>query len=643
MRTSHLTALSGLLILNAIAHPVNDLAAAESGHSHHLSKRQSADALERFRPRQRATYVAEDGEPAASIASVGSPDEAAEALVRSTFPDAEFRRVGDSWTSSSGITHFYFKQTLNGLDIDDADFNVNVRPDGTILSYGNSFFAGTVPEAAPAPEEVIEPQPVLEAVVNALALPLEPAAAEIVVEETARSFTVQGLGDTVESPPDGQLVYYRTPEGELVSAWRVETDIGDSWLTTYVDATNDNAILAVTDYVADAESYQVFPWPINDPRGNSRTVEDLPRDPRGSPNGWHQDALMTYQETRGNNAIAQPNTDGDANHLDEPRPQGGRLNRYRAEFDESLEPAQYIEASVIQLFYTSNYFRDVLYVLGFTEAAGNFQTSNFGRGGLGGDSVILNTQDGSGVNNANFATPPDGLQGRMRMYRFNSTVPNRDSSFEAGIVIHEYAHGLTNRMTGGPANSRCLSTLESGGMGEGWSDFYATAVRSTARDTRNTDYPIGDYATGRTNGIRAFVYSTNMQTNPYTYSSLNSLTRVHQYGTVWCTMLYELFWNLIDAHGNTSDLEPSLDSSTGIPPDGKYLSMKLVLDALALQPCNPSFVQARNAILDADRALTQGENLCSIWRAFAKRGLGENAGKVGEVFTDDFTVPAGVC
>ncbi|KAF2210661.1 hypothetical protein CERZMDRAFT_99271 [Cercospora zeae-maydis SCOH1-5] len=626
-----------------MAHPVEDPAPAESGHSHHLSKRQSADALERFRPRQRATYVAEDGEPAASVARAGSPIEAAEALVRSTVPDAEFRRVADSWTSSSGITHVYFKQTLNGLDIDDADFNVNVRSDGTIFSYGNSFFTGTVPEAAPAPEEVIEPQPVLETVVDTLALPLEPAAAEIVVEETARAFTVQGLGDAVQSPPDGQLVYYRTPEGELVPAWRVETDIGDAWLTTYVDATNDNAILAVTDYVADAESYQVFPWPINDPRGNRRTIEVLPRDPRGSPNGWHQDAVTTYQETRGNNAIAQPNTDGDAIFIDEPRPQGGRLNRYRAEFDESLEPAEYIEASVIQLFYTSNYFRDMLYVLGFTEAAGNFQTSNFNRGGLGGDSVILNTQDGSGVNNANFATPPDGLQGRMRMYRFNSTVPNRDSSFEAGIVIHEYAHGLTNRMTGGPANSRCLATLESGGMGEGWSDFYATAVRSTGRDTRDTDYPIGDYATGRTNGIRAFVYSTNMQTNPYTYSSLNTLTRVHQYGTVWCTMLYELFWNLVDAHGNTNDLSPSLDSQTGIPRDGKYLAMKLVLDALALQPCNPSFLQARNAILDADRALTRGENLCSIWRAFAKRGLGENARTEGAVFTDDFTVPAGVC
>lgn len=71
--------------------------------------------------------------------------------------------------------------------------------------------------------------------------------------------------------------------------------------------------------------------------------------------------------------------------------------------------------------------------------------------------------------------------------------------------------------------------------------------------------------------------------------------------------------------------------------------MKLVLDALAFQPCNPSFMQARDAILDADRALTRGRNLCSIWRAFAKRGLGENAARVGILYTDDFIIPAGVC
>ena len=38
--------------------------------------------------------------------------------------------------------------------------------------------------------------------------------------------------------------------------------------------------------------------------------------------------------------------------------------------------------------------------------------NNYGRGGLGSDSVTADAQDGSGTNNANFATPPDGTNPR---------------------------------------------------------------------------------------------------------------------------------------------------------------------------------------------------------------------------------------
>lgn len=105
---------------------------------------------------------------------------------------------------------------------------------------------------------------------------------------------------------------------------------------------------------------------------------------------------------------------------------------------------------------------------------------------------------------------------------------------------------------------------------------------------------------------------------------------------------YEVMWNLIDLRGNTDREEPQLDR-LGVPSDGRYLSMKLVLDGLGLQPCNPTFIQARDAVLDADRALTNGSNLCQLWTGFAKRGLGERAERVGTVYTDSFVVPAGVC
>jgi len=104
-------------------------------------------------------------------------------------------------------------------------------------------------------------------------------------------------------------------------------------------------------------------------------------------------------------------------------------------------PSDYVAASVTQLFYTANKYHDLLYALGFTEKAGNFEVNNNGQGGKGADMVILNAQDGSGTNNANFATPPDGQSGRMRMYLWTATTPKRDCSFEAGVIIHEYTHG----------------------------------------------------------------------------------------------------------------------------------------------------------------------------------------------------------
>ena len=147
----------------------------------------------------------------------------------------------------------------------------------------------------------------------------------------------------------------------------------------------------------------------------------------------------------------------------------------------------------------------IAYSYGFDEVSGNFQQYNFGRGGAQNDAVIANAQDGSGFNNANFMTPPDGQNGRMRMYLWNTAIPYRDGDLEAGIVIHELAHGLSTRLTGGPANSGCLGWGESGGMGEGWGDFLATTVRS---NKKYSDYAMGSWAANRDNGIRNYPYST---------------------------------------------------------------------------------------------------------------------------------------
>ena len=126
----------------------------------------------------------------------------------------------------------------------------------------------------------------------------------------------------------------------------------------------------------------------------------------------------------------------------------------------------------------------------------------------------------------------------LHRYIWTNTQPVRDCSFEAGVVIHEYTHGLSNRLTGGPRNSGCLNLLESGGMGEGWSDFYATAIRLKPSDTRKKDYSMGAWVNGNTAGIRNYLYSTSMTTNPQTYKSVELYSRVHPIGNIWASMLY---------------------------------------------------------------------------------------------------------
>lgn len=77
------------------------------------------------------------------------------------------------------------------------------------------------------------------------------------------------------------------------------------------------------------------------------------------------------------------------------------------EFDPTMEPKEYIDAAVTNLFYWNNMIHDLFYVYGFNERSGNFQRVNPPKtGGRGNDEVIANAQDGSGFNNANFATPP---------------------------------------------------------------------------------------------------------------------------------------------------------------------------------------------------------------------------------------------
>ncbi|QUC22895.1 uncharacterized protein UV8b_07136 [Ustilaginoidea virens] len=640
MKAAALLSLTGLAA-NTFAHP-------KGRHPHDASLDKRGVDLSKFRMPELSDYTvstkAKSHPTVSAISKRGDYVGAATQLVKTVLPNAQFRLVDDHYVGADGLAHVNFKQTLHGIDIDNADFNVNVSPDGTIFSYGNSFFKDKLPRENPLNKRAFtDPAAALKDVVNILGLPVDASKARAVARQGRETYIVKGTKGAV-SDPAAKLVYFTKEDSSLSLTWRIETDILDNWLLTYIDADDGKKIHGVVDYVSDVAALQVYPWTVMDPTQGDRSVQTDPWNIVTSPFTWFSDGSRNYTTLWGNNGVAQTNYDGHNNvndYANSYRPTSASL-RFEYPYSTSQsEKSSYRDASITQLFYTSNTYHDLLYTLGFNEPAGNFQTNNNGRGGRGNDFVVLNTQDGSGTNNANFATPPDGYRARMRMYMWTKSSPNRDCSFEPDVVLHEYTHGLSTRLTGGPANSGCLSGLESGAMGEGWSDFMAIAVLARSTDTRTKDLPLGAWISNNPKGIRTYLYSTNMSTNPLTYAAANRQNEVHAMGEIWATTLYELFWNLVDRHGITADKYPTLNSK-GVPTDGRFLSMKIVMGGMAVQPCNPNMVSARDAILDADKQLTGGANECAIWGAFAKRGLGTGARyNGGSNRVESFALPLG--
>ncbi len=205
-------------------------------------------------------------------------------------------------------------------------------------------------------------------------------------------------------------------------------------------------------------------------------------------------------------------------------------------------------------------------------------------------------------------------------------APQRiDGDLDNGVVIHEYTHGISTRLTGGPASAGCLGNAEQ--MGEGWSDFFALmATTNWATSSLNDTLklrPMGTYAYGQTlegDGIRTYPYSIDMSINPWTYAGVSSTGgEPHNVGEIWCTVLWDMTWDLIKQKGITPNLFDA--SATG----GNNVAMQLVTEGMKLQPCSPGFIDGRDAILKADSLLYGGEHTCAIWKAFARRGLGYNA------------------
>jgi hypothetical protein len=199
-----------------------------------------------------------------------------------------------------------------------------------------------------------------------------------------------------------------------------------------------------------------------------------------------------------------------------------------------------------------------------------------------------------------------------------SDLANRDSDFDNLVIAHEFGHGVSKRLTGGPSNTNCLLNAEQ--MGEGISDFIGLLLTAKPDDTPEQPRGVGNYVAFQNvdeGGIRRYPYSTDMAISPLTFGDIGDQQIPHGVGTIWAAMLWELQWELIEEYGYDADLVYGQG--------GNNLALQLMLDGLKLQPCQPTFVEARDAILLADEVNNDGVNQCAVWRSFAKRGLGVSA------------------
>lgn len=528
---------------------------------------------------------------------------------------------------ATGATHVYLRQRLLGLPLYNGQLQINVNRNGRILSVNNAFHPGlaaAVNTSVPA----IGASGAVDALARHLGIAGAAALARAPAAEARRSTRVDAPAVSAV-PITAQLMWLTIRRGDVRLVWNFQVTTPDSQhvYDVTVDAVSGE-VWTRFDWVA-SDVYAVYSRPTESPQhtaplppADGRVDVTAPADAIASPYGWHDTNGVPgpeYTIMRGNNVHAY---DDSARHDAPPavEPDCGPSLICRFALNLNLPPSAYTAAAIANLFYWNNIVHDVQYQYGFTEAAGNFQVNNYGRGGLGGDDVQAEAQDGGGTNNANFSTPPDGSQPRMQMYLWTPGSIPVDGDLDSGIIVHEYGHGISNRLVGGPSNSSCLANPQQ--PGEGLSDWWALVYTARASDTAAMGRGMGTYVYGDPPnglGIRTQQYSTNPTINTWTYESINGMAVPHGVGSVWAEAAWRMYWALVNQYGFSTDLYNAGGNA------GNQRAMLYVNAGLMNTTCSPTFVDVRDGILQAALDNHGGEDVCRIWSAFAGMGLGTNA------------------
>lgn len=565
------------------------------------------------------------------------------------------RVARDYVTGHNGLRTVVWEQSVAGIPVFEALLQSHITAKGELVSLSDEFSTDAL-----SPNLSAAATRVQGAISSARALSLAAASVGSAVSETGARIIRSPAGsaqrqtlevDGVTGSALAQLTWFPGTAGGMRLAWSVVL-IPKGTYERYmllIDAENGDALLRrnLTRHAQDA-TYNVFtsdsPSPFSpgwavpftgQPAETNRTLVKIAAlSTNASPLGWIYDGATNV--TFGNNVDAFLDRDLDL-LADRPRPRAGGARTFNFPLDLTQEPTSYQDASTVQLFYRANWYHDRLYDVGFTEAAGNYQLDNLKRGGLPDDALVALVQAGSDIgltDNSAFLPAPDGFSGICLMFTFTGPTPDRDGALDQEVVIHELTHGVTERLVGGGVGISELQTL---GMAEGWSDWYALALLSEETDIPDGVYGIGAYASynffgllqNYYYGIRRYPYTTDMSKNPLTLKDIDPSAasahagiptnpilggspadEVHNMGEVWCTVLWEVRAGLVEKLGFEQ---------------GNQFTLQIVTDGLKLVPANPTYLEARDAIILADQVLTGGSAYDDLWIAFAKRGFGFGA------------------
>ena len=314
--------------------------------------------------------------------------------------------VSESRNARTGVRDVRFEQRAAGLWIYDAYVRAALTAAGEVIQIIDA--TAPVPRAVPGARA--SARQALGAALRHLhpEFPGNPAA-----RGQSGNVTTFAGGPFFHRDPTVTRVAIPLTDGTLRPGFLVETWTERRNLLNHTLVDGDGAVVNVESRTSQ-DSYNIF---RNNPNVTPQEIVAGPGTGNTeSPSGWLFSGVQNAINIAGNNVRAYLDTD--ANNLPDagstPVNDGNFVTP--ADLAQSPSVADNKKVAAQNLFYLNNVIHDLLYRHGFTEAAGNFQENNFGKGGRGSDSVNAEAQDGEGTDNANFATPRDGQNPRMQMF-----------------------------------------------------------------------------------------------------------------------------------------------------------------------------------------------------------------------------------